>query len=63
MNIILNLLWFVFGGFIVTLAYLLGVRLEGGLLSAWIGGTVYVLVLSVTLVWRFRSGAWQRIQI
>jgi putative MATE family efflux protein len=50
-------------GLFVPLAYLLGVTLEGGLVSAWIGGTVYVLVLSATLVWRFRSGAWQRIEI
>jgi MATE family multidrug resistance protein len=50
-------------GLFVPLAYLLGVRLEGGLISAWIGGTIYVLVLSATLVWRFRSGAWQRIRI
>jgi MATE family multidrug resistance protein len=50
-------------GLFVPLAYLLGVTLEGGLISAWIGGTVYVLVLSATLVWRFRSGAWQRIRI
>ncbi len=50
-------------GLFVPLAYLLGVTLEGGLISAWIGGTIYVLVLSTTLVWRFRSGAWQRIRI
>jgi putative MATE family efflux protein len=50
-------------GLFVPLAYLLGVTLEGGLISAWIGGTIYVLVLSATLVWRFRSGAWQRIRI
>lgn len=50
-------------GLFVPLAYLLGVTLEGGLVSAWIGGTVYVLVLSATLVWRFRSGAWQRIEV
>jgi Na+-driven multidrug efflux pump len=50
-------------GLFVPLAYLLGVTLQGGLVSAWIGGTVYVAVLSATLVWRFRSGAWQRIEI
>jgi MATE family multidrug resistance protein len=50
-------------GLFVPLAYLLGVVLEGGLVGAWVGGTLYVVVLSATLVWRFRSGAWQRIQI
>jgi MATE family multidrug resistance protein len=50
-------------GLFIPLAYLLGVTLEGGLVSAWVGGTLYVSVLSATLVWRFRSGAWQRIRI
>jgi MATE family multidrug resistance protein len=50
-------------GLFVPLAYLLGVTLEGGLLSAWVGGTIYVMVLSATLLWRFHSGAWQKIRI
>jgi Na+-driven multidrug efflux pump len=50
-------------GLFVPLAYLLGVTLEGGLVGAWIGGTIYVLALAATLVWRFRSGAWQRVRI
>ncbi len=44
-------------------AWLLGVALEGGLTGAWIGSAFYVMVLTVFLVWRFRSGAWQRIRI
>jgi hypothetical protein len=39
------------------------VHLEGGLTAAWVGGAVYVMVLTTFLVWRFRSGAWQRIRI
>jgi len=50
-------------GLFVPLAYLLGVRLAGGLIGAWIGGTVYAIVLAATLVYRFQSGAWQRIRI
>jgi MATE family multidrug resistance protein len=50
-------------GMFVPLAWWLGVHLEGGLTAAWVGGAVYVMVLTTFLVWRFRSGAWQRIRI
>jgi MATE family multidrug resistance protein len=50
-------------GFFVPAAYLLGVTFEGGLIGAWWGGLVYVVVLAGVLVARFRSGAWQRIRI
>jgi MATE family, multidrug efflux pump len=50
-------------GLFVPLAWLLGVAWGGGLLGAWVGGTVHVAVLACALVLRFRSGAWQRIAI
>jgi MATE family multidrug resistance protein len=50
-------------GFFVPSAYLLGIVLEGGLTGAWIGGLLYVSVLSAVLVGRFLSGAWQQIRI
>lgn len=50
-------------GLFVPLAWWLGVHREGGLTAAWVGGAVYVIVLTSYLVWRFRSGAWQRIRI
>jgi MATE family multidrug resistance protein len=50
-------------GIFVPLAYLLGVTLDGGLTWAWVAATVHVGLLSATLVWRFRSGAWRKIQI
>jgi MATE family multidrug resistance protein len=50
-------------GLFVPLAWWLGVYLEGGLTAAWLGGSVYVLVLSTYLVWRFQSGAWRHIRI
>lgn len=50
-------------GVFLPLAYLLGFRLEGGLTWAWAGGLVYISLLAVTLVWRFRSGAWKEIEI
>ncbi len=51
--------WF----FFVPLAYVLGVVLDGGLRGAWLGGLVYVIVLSTVLVGRFRSGAWRSVRI
>jgi MATE family multidrug resistance protein len=50
-------------GIFVPLAYLFGVTLEGGLTWAWVAATVHVAMLSATLVWRFRSGAWRKIRI
>jgi MATE family multidrug resistance protein len=50
-------------GLFVPLAYVLGVALEGGLSGAWSGGVVSLGLMSMVLVRRFRSGAWQRIRI
>ena len=50
-------------GLFIPLAYYLGVVLEEGLMGAWWGGTIYVFVLSSLFLWRFRSRAWQHIQI
>jgi Na+-driven multidrug efflux pump len=47
----------------LPLAWLLGIHLEGGLTAAWLGGALYVTFLAGILVFRFRSGAWRRIQI
>jgi MATE family multidrug resistance protein len=50
-------------GLLIPGAYLLGVVLEGGLMGAWCGGLIYVVVLSSAFVWRFHSRAWQHIRI
>jgi MATE family multidrug resistance protein len=50
-------------GLFLPLAWLLGIRLEGGLSAAWVGGALYVTVLAGILVVRFRSGAWRKIRI
>ncbi len=50
-------------GLFLPLAWLGGITLEGGLTGAWIGATVYALVLSTVLIARFRGGAWRRIRI
>ena len=51
--------WFLF----VPAAYVCGVVLEGGVIGAWAAGTVYVGGLSCVLVWRFRTGVWETIEI
>lgn len=53
------LAWLVF----VPLAYVMGFVLEGGLTWAWAAGAIHVVLLSATLVWRFRSSAWHHIVI
>ncbi len=50
-------------GFYLPLAYFLGITLEGGLFGAWLGCTIYVALLSGLLIWRFRTGAWEKIII
>jgi putative MATE family efflux protein len=50
-------------GLFVPLAYLLGVVLGGGLQGAWLGALINIIVMTLVLLWRFQSRAWQRIQI
>ncbi len=51
--------WLVF----LPLMYLFGGFLEGGVIGAWIGGTVYITALGITLFLRYRSGAWKKMKI
>jgi Na+-driven multidrug efflux pump len=50
-------------GLFLPLAWLLAVRLEGGLTAAWLAGALYVSILAGYLVYRFQSGAWRTIRI
>jgi MATE family multidrug resistance protein len=50
-------------GLFLPLAWLVGVRLEYGLTSAWLAGALYVTILATFLVFRFQSGAWRKIRI
>lgn len=34
-----------------------------GSLGPWIGGAAYIVLLGVGLIWRFRRGAWKRIEL
>jgi MATE family multidrug resistance protein len=49
--------------FFLPLAWLLGIGLEGGLLGAWIAGSLWVGLISLVLLRRFGSGAWRTIRI
>jgi MATE family multidrug resistance protein len=51
--------WLVF----LPLAYLLAGPAGWGLTGAWLGGLVSIILLALILVFRFRGGAWRRIQI
>ena len=51
--------WLVF----LPLAYFVGVTLGGGVVGAWAAGIFDVALLTGSLVWRFRSGAWEHIRI
>ena len=50
-------------GLFVPLAWLLGIHGDGGLTAAWLAGALYVIVLALYLIRRFRSGAWRSIRI
>jgi len=50
-------------GVSVPLAWFVGVYLGYGVLGAWAALAAAMAVLTVILLWRFQSGAWQRIRI
>lgn len=51
--------WFLF----LPLMYVFGGLLEGGVVGAWLGGTVYIIALGITLFLRFKSGVWKTMKI
>jgi len=50
-------------GFGLPLSCFLGFKMGLETYGAWIGATVYIIVLSATLISRFESGRWRRISI
>lgn len=50
-------------GCLVPLAWLLGITLNVGLVGIWIAALIYVVLLTVVMVWKFRSGDWKTIQL
>ena len=51
--------WLVF----LPMSYLMAFKLEFGAVGAWTGVAVYIFCLSMTLLWRFHSERWRRIDI
>jgi MATE family multidrug resistance protein len=47
----------------IPLAWVFGDLLEGGVVGAWGGATIYIILLGGTLFLRYRSGAWKRMAI
>lgn len=50
-------------GFFVPLAFLLAFTLNGGALGAWVAATVYIIVLSGVVLWRFHAERWRHVRI
>jgi len=50
-------------GWLVPGAYLFGVVLELGLIGVWSSAAVYVLLLTLAMIYKFRQGTWKSIQI
>lgn len=51
--------WF----FFVPSAYLMTYVLGWGALGAWGGACIYIIALGMTLLWRWRSGSWEKIDV
>ncbi len=47
----------------VPLSYFLGYTLKGGVIGAWIGATIYIVIYGATVFVRFRRGKWESIKI
>lgn len=48
---------------LVPLAWLLGITLGFGLPGIWAAAVVYVIGLSSVMIWKFRTGDWQSIEL
>jgi Na+-driven multidrug efflux pump len=48
---------------LVPLAYLLGIRLDLGLVGLWTAGATYIVLLASTMSFKFRLGDWKAIKI
>ncbi|MGP1347677.1 MAG: MATE family efflux transporter [Phycisphaerales bacterium] len=55
---VLSWVWIIGGGLAVTLLFP-----EWGSLGPWSGAAMFIITLSLALAWRWRSGAWKRIEV
>lgn len=47
----------------LPLAYFLGITMKGGVVGAWIGATIYIIIYGFTVFIRFRRGKWESMKI
>ncbi len=47
----------------VPLSYFLGYTMKGGVVGAWVGATIYIVIYGATVFMRFRRGKWESIKI
>jgi len=59
MLIVLGAAWFLF----LPLAYLFGTVLDRGVLGAWTGATLYIVVIGIAMFARLKTGRWRRVSI
>jgi multidrug resistance protein, MATE family len=48
---------------LVPLAWLLGIKLDYGLVGIWSSAVIYVIALTAIMVWKFARGDWKAIRI
>jgi multidrug resistance protein, MATE family len=48
---------------LVPLAWLLGITLDYGLVGIWSAAITYIVLLAVTMTWKFAKGDWKSIEI
>jgi putative MATE family efflux protein len=59
MWIVLGAAWFLF----LPLAYVFGTVLAGGVVGAWAGATLYIVVIGIMMFLRLKTGRWRRARI
>lgn len=50
-------------GCFVPLAWLLGIKMDFGLMGMWTAGVIYMVALAGIMSWKFRTGDWKAIRI
>jgi Na+-driven multidrug efflux pump len=50
-------------GVLLPAAYIFGIVLDLGLLGVWSAAALYAVSISSIMSWKFRQGAWKRIEI
>ena len=48
---------------LVPLAWLLGVHWKLGLIGLWSAALVYVVLLAIVMIWKFKGGSWKSITL